>query len=314
MKMPRPSTSLLARAALPLLAFALSACGGEDKGRPSADIVRVPPPDYCALASGYTYQRIVDFEPEGRSRWATCDPDVSCQSDAKPTPFYFNFDQAHTAPLPASVNATCPTGAPFMSSVLQRDVEDEEIPGGARCGSSSNALHLAIQNVGLCTGENGRLGWGAALDLNFSPAFDASHWDGLALWVRKGGGPTGGAFTLSIIDQQNDAIEGNFMSDERPGCGCRQVDPKGNPRAWTCSKDPGPEFADSTKCDAFGAAVSPSDDWSLVTLAFDRIQQKGFGAVSKPFDPSLIKRLQFLVTFGSWDFWIDDVAFYRAAQ
>jgi hypothetical protein len=293
------------------LSLLLAACGGEDAGRPSADIVNAPPPDYCALSEDYEYQKIVDFEPQGQSRWATCDPAVSCQSDAKPTAFYFNFDAAHTSPLPDGVTGTCVTSTPFSASITQRDVEDSKIPDGPRCGTSANALHLTVSNVGLCFGENGRLGWGAALDLNFSPTFDASDWDGVAFWVRRGSATNGAAFVLSVIDQQNDAIGGDFTSDEAPGCGCRQTDPKNDPRAWTCSKDPGSDFPDSKKCDAFGAAVSLTDDWSFVTIPFDRIRQKGFGAVSGPFDPSLLRRLQFLMTSGSWDYWIDDLSFYR---
>jgi hypothetical protein len=294
--------------------LALTACGGEDAGRPSADVARAPALDSCQVAEGYAYQRIVDFEPQGKDRWATCDPAVSCQSDATPTSFYFNFDANHSAPLPEGVSGKCASSEPFSSSVSQRDVQDSKIPDGPRCGGSTSALHLVVSNVGLCVGDNGRLGWGAALDLNFSPTFDASDWDGISLWVRRGTTPTGGAFTLSVIDQQNDAVGGDFVSAEAPGCGCRQVDPEHDPQAWTCSKDPGPEFPDSKKCDAFGAAVSPTDDWSFVTVAFDGIKQKGFGAVSKPFDASLLKRLQFLMTFGSWDFWIDDLSFYRRSR
>lgn len=293
------------------LALALAACGGEDAGRPSPEVVLVPPQDQCALSEDYEYQPIVDFEPKGQSRWATCDPAVSCQSDAQPTAFYFNFDATHTAPLPDGVTGTCSTNEPFSSSVTQRDVEGVEIPDGPRCGSSESAMRLTVDNVGLCFGDNGRLGWGAALDLNFSPSFDASDWDGVSLWVRRGSPRSGAAFVLSVIDQQNDAIGGDFMSDTAPGCGCEQPDPENEPRAWTCYKDPGADFPDSKKCDAFGAAVSLTDDWSLVTIAFDGLKQKGFGEVSKPFDPSLLKRLQFLMTFGDWDFWIDDLSFYR---
>jgi hypothetical protein len=308
---PSSSRPVLRHGGAAALALGLVACGGKDAGRPSAEIVVAAAPDFCALSQNYEYQKIVDFEPQGQSRWATCDPAVSCQSDAKPTAFYFNFDAAHTAPLPDGVTGKCVTNTPCSASITQRDVEDSQIPDGPRCGTSANALHLTVSNVGLCFGDNGRLGWGAALDLNFSPSFDASAWDGVALWVRRGSAASGEAFVLSVIDQQNDAIGGDFMSDHAPGCGCQQSDPTNNPRAWTCFKDPGSDFPDSKKCDAFGAAVSLTDDWSFVTIPFDRIKQKGFGAVSGPFDPSLLKRLQFLLNFGSWDFWLDDLSFYR---
>jgi hypothetical protein len=296
------------------VAVTLAACGGEDAGRVSPDVVNVPVPDPCALAEGFEYQPIVNFEPQGASRWATCDEAITCQSDATPTAFYFNYDTNHTSPLPDGVSADCPPNALFSSSVTQRDVEDTKIPDGPRCGTSANAMHLVVSNVGLCIGDNGRLGWGAGLDLTFSPTFDASAWDGISFWVRRGSPQSGAAFTFSIIDQQNDALGGDFMSDEAPGCGCEQTDPENEPRAWTCYKDPGPEFPDAKKCDSFGAAVSLTDDWSLVTLAFDSVTQKGFGAASKPLDPALLKRLQFLMNFGSWDYWIDDLSFYRKAR
>ncbi|MFZ5893939.1 MAG: hypothetical protein ACOY0T_22950 [Myxococcota bacterium] len=313
-----------------IAALLLAACGGEDKGRPSPDIVQVPPQDQCALLEKYEIQPLINFEPRpnqfgGDDDHAVCDPSIPCEPGVV-SPFYFNYDGAHTVTqragaivIPAG-NVTCPTSPaplvlhPEALNDNAREVLVEPIPGGPRCGTSANALHLTAKNVGMCRDNvTGRLGWGAALDMNFDKMkrFDASAYDGIGLWVRRASADTSPAFILSVVDEQNEGVNQTIMSATPPQCGCRRPDPVGAPQNWICSNDPGPEYADVEKCDAYGATVTLTEEWSFMAISFAGLQQKGFGFASAPFDRSRVSRLQFLMTFGNWDFWIDDLVLYR---
>lgn len=285
-----------------------AACGGEDKGRPSPDIVVAPPLDECARAEKYEFLPVVDFEAKGK--YATCEPGVSCRADDI-TPFYFNYDRNHTD-LGGDVAGLCPVPRkPFSSNIdaNPRDIVGEALPDGPRCGVSAGGMHFWASNVGLCFGENGRLGWGAAIDLEFAKYLDASDYDGVSFWVRRGSAASAPAFILSVVDEQNEGITDTIAgSATQPHCGCKQT----GKAIWSCSSDPDTTYADAQKCDAYGSAVSLTDDWSFVPITFAGLRQKGFGTTSGPFDRSKISRLQFLMTFGDWDFWIDDIAFFKA--
>lgn len=318
-----------AYALLGALALLLGACGGEDKGRPSPDVVVVPPLDQCALANQYDFQPIVTFEPRtspsgGMNRYAYCDAAVPCEA-VSPAPFYFNYDKAHSDPLPMLTEAmtptTCPSpSAPATVNISKHDVITEgpreifgqTLPDGPRCGTSANALNFTARDLAMCVGPNGRLGWGAGLDLNFQKPnlFDASDWDGVSFWVR-GDGKGGSAFVFSIIDAQNEGITAEFDQTASPGCGCYRPHPDTAPEHWQCSNDPGPEYPDVVKCDAYGAEVSLTTDWTFYAFEFSGLRQKGFGFASQPFDKSKLSRLQFLVQFGNWSFWLDDIALFR---
>jgi hypothetical protein len=163
----------------------------------------------------------------------------------------------------------------------------------------SSGLRITGRNLGMCFGLNGRLGWGAGLDLTFAPPLDASDWDGIAFWVKKGSAGTKESVIFSVVDPYT---SGAPLPDASEPC---------------FSGDPNPQILDSEKCDAFGTAVTLSDEWSLVPALFSAMQQKGFGRVSQlgRVDSSQINRLQFLIMAGAeWDFWIDDIALYRVRE
>lgn len=336
------SSNAAPRALLAAAALLIAACGGEDKGRPSADIVNVPAIDQCALPDQYELQPIVTFEPRTQSNGkpdtrAYCDADVPCETGVE-TPFYFNYDKNHSEPLPNNLTpemlpTTCPEPpAPTTFDVSNmRDVDQfpRNINGkkldAPRCGVSENALEITIKDLAMCVGPNGRLGWGAGLDLNFSKAqpFDASEWDGISFWVRRSGNGAS-AFVFSVIDAQNAGIGGTFEQETSPGCGCYRPYPATAPKHWECSTDPDvthametenepgkPAYPDIVKCDPFGAEVSITDDWTFYAFEFSGLRQKGFGFASQPFDKSKLSRLQFLVQFGDWSFWLDDIALFR---
>jgi hypothetical protein len=273
-----------------LVSVPLAACGGTDEGRPSGE----PPEDTstldpCEREPAYELQSIVDFDRTDNVGYLVCDPAAPCS-------FYFNYDYARSPenldhPLPQGsecLEPVDPDAVVFTKPNYQAQMYlPEAIPNG-RCGRESSGLHIVAQNVGMCYGADGRLGWGAALDITFDTPLDASAWDGIALWVRNSTDERR-AFNFSVADQYT----------------------SGEPYCQTADG-----AADSEKCDAFGTAVTITGDWSFVPATFSTLRQKGFGVPSPggTLDASVIPRLQLLVNAGSWDLWIDDIALFRSRE
>jgi hypothetical protein len=309
------------------LAAVLAGCGGEDKGRVSGVAPIAPEVNQCQRAEQYEFQNLVDFEPVGNSSWAVCDPKfaMAC-NEATPTPFYFNYDFAHTYPPPPPPSGvlnpevvTCPREDPFDANLVQAQVTGSSIKDGARCGVSEHALNVRASNVAECYGGNGRLGWGAGLDLTMRGALglDGSPYDGISFWVRKGATATKPTLVFSVVDVENNGIDDDTLSgDVLPQCGCVFEPTPEDPKHIHCYSDPPPSVPDGRKCDAFSAAVTLTDEWTLVAARFSQLSQKGFGAASRlpEVNAARIKRLQFLMTAGDWDFWIDDLALFKDAE
>ena len=200
---------------------------------------------------------------------------------------------------------------------------------------SNSAFHLAATNIAACYDPTTKQeGWGVTLQVTFNAssgnagqsagAFDASAWDGISLWERRGTGPTGGAILVSIQDPYT-AVTASASSTFTgftfpPAC-----DPDGTPDAGAdclirCSAIPStkpdprkPPAPDATKCDPFGAAVGLTDDWQFVKIPFASAAQKGFGVPSPlgQIDVSALVGLQIALSPGDWDVWLDDIAFYH---
>jgi hypothetical protein len=312
----------MARLASPLplvLALTLAGCGGEDRGRPQAAVsVEAGVGDPCQAAAGLQFQEIANFEGDK----AECDLAVAPPTEMNATPhcFYLNYDDT-TSPRFCAI--------PEAKACLQLDgaqapdemcvdtfpgkgagLTDTMIEGNGRCGSSSRALHFIGQNLAVCINPaTKRQGWGATLQVtfNWTPSgqagtpYDARAWDGVSFWIRRGAGPTGNALLAAVQD---------VFTAAPPA-------PKGDGGVvypMYCSVLPGD--SDSKKCDPFGAAVLMTDAWHFVKLPFSQLQQKGFGvpAPTGRIDPAVLLGLQFGFSAGSWDLWLDDVAFYREAK
>jgi hypothetical protein len=294
------------------------ACGGEDRGRPSgAPLPALEPGDQCELERGYEFQNIVSFERPFAAA-SPCDRGVPCPG----SPLYFNYDKTHSVGDP---DAVCPNLAEVIVAPDGNAVNPSAIPEGSRCGSES-ALRIQATNMATCYGDNGRVGWGGSLDITLSDDyFDASDWDGVSLWVRRGESPNA-AFILSVIDEPNLGLQ--VPESEELRCNCREEPSQNNPSETRirCYSDPdkeidstdtdAPPFPDELRCDAFGSAVSMTDTWQFITIPFSEMRQKGFGFVSNSgrIDTTRLKRIQVLIAAGDWDFWIDDIGFYRMAR
>lgn len=137
--------------------------------------------------------------------------------------------------------------------------------------------------------------WGGTLGFPFAPAFDAREWEGVALVGRIRSG-TRSTFRLTVIDPKTD---GTFVDPDTSSASCN---------ALTTPDD----FRDG--CDPFGAFFVLDQEWKLVLLPFDEMRQAGFGRSSPFLDRGAVRQLRIGYAQGSWDFYIDQVAFYRSRR
>jgi hypothetical protein len=283
------------------LALALAGCGGEDRGRPSAERTPELALNACDLADSYAARTevITPFE----------DPERLDCAIARDCNFNFNLDAA-LSPGHSGDNAVCPTDDPVYVNLLEGATSSTMVSNprstpmpDARCGSLESAFHLVTRNMAVCTRtDTGRRGWGGSSTITLRcdqpgcEPFDASEFDGISMWVKKGDGRSGETINVSVVDDYTGG-----------GTYCDQSDPNA----------PGTGLVpDTEKCDGFGVAVTLTDEWSFIPVRFDAMRQKGFGKVSPlgQLDVSRIHRIQILVSSGDWDFWIDHLGFFRDAD
>lgn len=70
-----------------------------------------------------------------------------------------------------------------------------------------------------------------------------------------------------------------------------------------------------SQCDRFGAGVGISTEWRFFKVPFSRMRQRAYGRPSRLDAPDTkILGLEFGLDGENWDFWIDDLAFYRDAS
>jgi hypothetical protein len=288
------------------LGLGLVACGGTDEGRPTGQASSSEAPNPCDVDDGYEFQNLMDFDPpEGEMPALTevrgCDP-------ALPLPCFpnFNFDSVNT-PGQSDTTGECPD-VPVFTNPPKTEVF-EGYDAGVRCGRSEYATRLTMTNLAVCTNDQGRQGWGGSMSLTFAdsaddPRLDASEWDGVSFWVKKASSATRSAFIAAAADPYTAGFE-------------NIEDPFGQDRSCDGSGAVYDEnemlIPDTEKCDGFGVAVTLADDWTFIPVRFAAMRQKGFGMRSHVghLVTEEITRLQFLISAGDWDIWIDDIAFFK---
>jgi len=283
-----------------LVTFSLAACGGTDEGRPSGEPSFAEPVEPCEAALTNEFLPIVDFDPSNGAMPAYTQAQgctsVTCS-------FNFNYDSANTPP---GAGAACPDVE--ASSIPERNASSlMGNPAGARCDASEYATRITATNLAVCINAQGRQGWGGSLSLTFAdtankPPYDASAWDGVSFWTKKAGPATRSALIFSAADPYT--------------AGYRNIEDPfgGEPRS--CDASGSTTVADSEKCDGFGVSITVSDDWTFHAVPFDAMRQKGFGMpspVGRLMNDELV-RLQFLISAGDWDIWLDDIAFFRELE
>jgi len=303
-------------------ALPLAGCGGTDNGRPSAEVTTDSGTiDPCQASEGLVFQNIMSFE---ESEGASCDPTLVFNDVPSNCP-YFNFDIDNSPRQCAFQDPkTCKlldgTQAPHdwcvktSPPIIGSSVHNTPIEGGSRCGTSHSALNLTADYMSICVSPTTmRQGWGATLAIRFNldrnagqpdHPFDASAWEGLSFWVKNGSNPAAGTAILA-------GVQDPFTALGPP----KPTKPDGLPVYQSDFCSTAPMDADARKCDPFSIAVLLTDEWRFIKVPFNRMQQKGFGkpAPSGKVTVSALTGLQFGVSAGTWDFWLDDIAFYRTA-
>jgi hypothetical protein len=173
----------------------------------------------------------------------------------------------------------------------------EPIVGG-RC-QSRYAMHIA---------GGPYVDYGGNMSLNFAPALNATNVDvldeisgaertgqgylGIAFWGRLGAGPGGNNLRIEVGEKHTDA---NYTGlNGGPICTANTT-----------------EDNNEEGCDKFGAFAALRGDWQQYYVPFADMRQAGWGRRAEQFDLTGLFSLAISFAQGTWDFWIDDVAFYR---
>lgn len=158
------------------------------------------------------------------------------------------------------------------------------IPGG-RCGSRY-ALHMKSQPFHE---------WGGLVGFPFAPAVDVRDYDGVSFWGRIAWG-TRSTVRASVLDPETDAT---FVDPET-----------GNAR---CDGDSDLDVFDEA-CDAYGGYAVMTGDWQFFRVPFSEMRQRGYGHIAPFLDLGAVLQVSVEYGMGEWDFWIDDIAFYRDVE
>jgi hypothetical protein len=273
----------------PVLAFclALAGCGGENGGPPAPRPLMAGPEDpgnspADCTADAHDDKRVIDdFELGAASGWYTnnevcyaCSQTIGdCDAGAVADGGCAPAAQADCVSRCSAVqSAPSPTADPIPAT---------KIPNGGRCGSQ---YAIRIQ-AGPFTD------WGGKLGTQFTKPFDASAWDGIAFWARIAPGSEGTA-RISLSDQHTDTTYNQSLAV--PYC---------NPQTTkTVYKD---------GCDKYGSYVPMIDNWRYFRIPFSELRQEGWGRQAPTFDVFGILSIELTFKVGSWEFWIDDISFYR---
>jgi hypothetical protein len=192
------------------------------------------------------------------------------------------------------------------------------IPNGGRCGSLTgmNIVGGPFLNWGGSVGR--RLAAPCTNNPTQTCGFDASAYDGIALWMRTAPGSPGaplGALPKVIVADRFTDTSYNQLLQQCGGPVIKQGCPAYILPTNYCDPNPPPITATgmtgySTGCDKFGSYATLTPNWKLYLLPFSEMRQGGWGRQQSQLDTSGIFSIEIDYTQGSWNFWIDDIAFY----
>jgi len=264
-------------AALGLVALAAVRCGGEQAAGTDGDLA--PSYDPCEDSSQIEKVMVADFESALVVSGFTGSDGTAPDSQLSPVP-----PAMPASPLPAAKCAA-----------------------DATPGSALHIVATGLTGYGYTFGFNG---------LNLLPGaggatyFDADQWDGLSMWVRKGSGPSSSSIFASVSERFTDpagaglftASEADLLLDTGAYCAYDAFDVTGD-----MLSDPL-----LTQCDRFGVGIGIATEWRFFKVPFARMRQRAYGRPStQPTPDPKILELDFGLDGPNWDFWIDELAFYR---
>ncbi len=170
-----------------------------------------------------------------------------------------------------------------------------------RCDESAYALRIKAEGLVIYGGA-----FGTSFLVQEPLGRDASDYEGLSLWVKHGGSDAPGASMFVAINDRNTDSSARVSiqaSEAQQGIETEEIVPDCDDLS----------LVESEKCDRFGAGVPLPDEWTFIKIPFDKMKQRGFGIPVPAPDVGAIAGLNFSFEAGDWDFYIDDVAFYRPA-
>ncbi len=314
-------------AASPVLAVGLAGCGGStDTPRPAPDGVEgnqgvpgylsppsdvvssdMPVPIDCSARADLEFADIEDFELGAAGGWyLSNDVCADCQDFVNASDAIRNAGEAASraeelADLQTELDACRPVclEALQVPNYFDNPPVSQPIPGG-RC-ESRYAMHI---KGGPFVEWGGNMGFAFAPPLNVT-TFDvaneageverpAENFHGITFWARLGG-----------ASNNNLRIElGDMFTDQAY---------TGNNGGPICNPNTTDENSDEG-CDKFGAITQLRDDWQQFFVPFAEMRQQGWGRRAEYFDLTALLSFSVFYAQGTWDFWIDDLAFYRRKQ
>jgi len=123
------------------------------------------------------------------------------------------------------------------------------------------------------------------------PALD---YDGITFWGRLGG-PSANNLRVEVAEKHTDGA---------------YIGPDGGPICTPNTTDANSELG----CDSFGMVTQLRGDWQRFMVPFAEMRQGGWGMRADQFDLTGLMALSIGFAQGSWDFWVDDIAFYRQVR
>jgi hypothetical protein len=280
-------SSRVALASLSTLVLScLAACGGEDGPRPQREDTAtvVGAVDYCPLLQAHDYQMLLDFSKSPLGLDAnSCPPDSSGTRKV-----YANYESSGVLLDPSLIPSPDPNTAPKVFPIE-----------GGLCGQAVNAANILVKRAALKPPADnppdagpyapGLGGWGATLNIDCS-GLDASAWEGLSFFLKRG--PNGAGQTTSVT------VPDNTLSTS--GCiesGAMDV---------------------RNMCDAYGFSVGFDDQWRFFVLPFAEMRQRGYGMpyarelfMSSGLTSLVRLKLEFAPS-DDWDIWFARVALYKS--
>ncbi|MDP9000990.1 MAG: hypothetical protein M3O46_12855, partial [Myxococcota bacterium] len=190
---------------------------------------------------------------------------IECQRDGAPVGVWSScfgsgsVDCADAASALAPCQKECLDIQPSPSFSADQ-LPAEPIPNGGRCGSLY-ALHVRAGPF---------LNWGGNVGTRFPQPFDASSYDGIAVWMRTAPG-FANAPTVTLSDQYTDSQYNQARQQQHLPVYC---DPNPNCQVQTSQ---GNANCYNVGCDTFGVYVPLTENWRLFLLPFDEMRQGGWG-------------------------------------
>jgi len=198
------------------------------------------------------------------------------------TGWYTNNEICQTCPMPPDefCSIKCKAIQP-SPSYFDDPLPADRIADGGRCASKF-AMHVR---------GGAFIDFGGMLGVQLGQPFDASAYEGVSFWARVAPGSQQTA-KLTVSDKYTDTKYNETLPV--PFC---------NPKTDKLNYREG--------CDKYGSFVIMNPNWRFFHLPFAEMRQKGFGKNAPPLDVTCIRSIEIGYGVGTWDFWIDDVAFYK---